>query len=180
VFVLAGVLLIPLELLMLVAGVYYGVLHGGAVALAGSLATALIGYAAGRAIGPAALTNWISRRSYRSIRQLSMRGLVGFIVLRLASVASAGSIHLLSGAGRVAFWTYLVGTIIGLAPVIVAITGLGSLLRRTLLNPTLSNGLTTIGAAVLLIALLSGLRAILLVRQFASTVSSHRDRAEFG
>ena len=102
------------------------------------------------------------------------------VVLRLASVASAGSIHLLCGAGRVPFATYMAGTVIGLAPAIAALSGLGGLLRHTLLNPSVSNGLTTIGAAVLLFALASGLRAFLLIRQFAPAVSSHRDRAEFG
>jgi uncharacterized membrane protein YdjX (TVP38/TMEM64 family) len=180
VFVLGGVLLIPLEFLALAAGVYFGAVRGAGVALAGSVAAAVIGYLAGRAIGPAGLTKWISGRSYRSVRQLNARGLAGVIVLRLASVASAGSIHLLSGAGRVPFAIYMIGTAIGLAPVVAALGGLGGLLRRTLSSPTLSNGLTTIAAAVLLIAATSGLRAILLFLRFASAVSSQRDRAEFG
>ena len=102
------------------------------------------------------------------------------IVLRLASVASAGSIHLVCGAGRVPFAAYMAGTVIGLAPAIVALSWLGGLLRHTLLNPSVSNGFTTIGAAVLLFALASGLRAFLLIRQFAPAMSGHRGRAEFG
>jgi hypothetical protein len=105
---------------------------------------------------------------------------MGLVVLRLASVASAGSIHLLSGAGRVPFATHMAATAISLAPTIAALSGLGGLLRHTLLNPSVSNGFATIGAAVLLFALASGLRAFLLVRQFASAVSGHRERAEFG
>jgi uncharacterized membrane protein YdjX (TVP38/TMEM64 family) len=101
-------------------------------------------------------------------------------VLRLASVASAGAIHMLSGAGRVRFASYLTGTVLALGPTVVVLSVLGGSLRRTLLNPTVANGLVTIGAAVLLFALVSGLRAVLLVRQFAPAVSSHRTRAEFG
>jgi phospholipase D1/2 len=180
VFVLAGLVLIPLELLAIAAGVCLGALRGGGVALIGSLAAAVIGYVAGRAIGATGLTHWISRRSYRSVRQLSARGVTGLVVLRLASVASAGAIHLLCGAGRVPIATYMAATTISLAPTIAALSGLGGLLRHTLLNPSVSNAFTTIGAAVLLLALASGLRAFLLVRQFASAVSSHRERAEFG
>jgi phosphatidylserine/phosphatidylglycerophosphate/cardiolipin synthase-like enzyme/uncharacterized membrane protein YdjX (TVP38/TMEM64 family) len=180
VFVLAGLLLIPLELLAIAAGIAFGALRGGFVALIGSLAAAVIGYVAGRAIGATGLTHWISRRSYRSVRQLSARGVGGLVVLRLASVASAGSIHLLCGAGRVPFATYVAGTVIGLAPAIAALSGLGGLLRHTFLNPSVSNGFITIGAAVLLFALASGLRTVLLIRQFAPAVSSHRERAEFG
>jgi len=105
---------------------------------------------------------------------------MGVIVLRLASVASAGSIHLICGAGRVPFASYMAGTAIGLAPSIVALAGLGGLLRRTFLNPSVSNGLMTIGVAVILFAMASGLRAFLLVRQFAPAVSRHSGQAEFG
>jgi phosphatidylserine/phosphatidylglycerophosphate/cardiolipin synthase-like enzyme/uncharacterized membrane protein YdjX (TVP38/TMEM64 family) len=179
-FVLAGILLVPLELLTIAAAVCFGPVRGGIVALIGSLVAAIIGYFAGRAIGAAGLTKWISPRSYRSVRQLSARGVVAVVLLRLASVASAGAIHMLSGAGRVPFARYLTGTVIALAPTVAVLSALGGLLRRTLLNPTVANGLITIGAAVLLFALVSSLRAVLLVRQFAPAVSSHRTRAEFG
>ena len=179
-FVLAGLLLVPLELLAIAAGVCFGTIRGGLVGLIGSLAAAIIGYLAGQAIGVEGLRRWISRRSYRSIRQLSARGIGGLVMLRLANVASAGAIHLLCGAERVPFATYLTGTIIGLTPSIVALCGLGGLLRQTLLNPSVSNGFATIGAALLLIVVASGLRTFLLIRQFAPAVSSHRSRAEFG
>ena len=93
------------------------------------------------------------------------------IALRLANVASAGAIHLLCGAGRIPFSTFVTGTIIAAAPAIAALSGLGSLLRHTLLNPTVSNGLATIGAAVLLVAFVAGVRALVLIRQFAAAVS---------
>ena len=161
-FVLANLALIPLELVAIAAGVLFGALRGSLVALLGSLVAAAIGYVAGRAIGPAGLTRWMSRRSYRSARQLGAQGVVGVIVLRLASVASAGSVHLLCGAGRVPFAAYMAGTVIGLTPAIAALSGLGGLLRHTLLHPSVSNGAITIGAAVLLIGVAAGLRTFLL------------------
>ena len=179
-FVLAGILLMPLELLAIAAGVFFGARDGAFVALVGAFVAAGIGYVAGRAIGVDGLTHWISRRSYRSVRQLSARGVIGLVVLRVASVASAGSIHLLSGASRVPFATFMTGTMIGLVPAVAALTGLGALLRHTLLNPSVWNGLATIGAAVLLLVVVSGLRTFLLLRQFAPAVSNHRGHAEFG
>jgi len=179
-FVAAALLLVPLEVLAVAAGVCFGALRGGVVGLIGLLTTAVVGYVAGRAIGAEGLTQWISRRSYRSIRQVSARGVSGVVVLRLASVASAGSIHLMCGAARVPFVTYMTGTIIGVVPVVAALSWLGGVLRQTLLHPSFSNGLATIGAAVLLFVLASGLRTFLLIRQFAPAVSSHRGRAEFG
>ena len=90
------------------------------------------------------------------------------------------SIHLLSGAGRVPFATYMAGTVIGLIPMIAVLSGLGGLLRQTLLNPSRSNVLIAIGASTILFVVASGLRTFLLIRQFAPAISSHRGRAEFG
>ncbi len=179
-FVALGALLVPLEVLAIVAGAAFGALRGGLVAVLGSLALAAVGYAAGRARGPAGVARWMSRRSYRSARQLGRRGVAGIVVLRLASVASAGSIHLLCGAGRIPFATYLAGTLIGLAPVIVALSGLGGVLRSALLRPSVETAMIGIGAAVLLGVLAAGLRTFLLVRQFSPSMSGQRNRAEFG
>jgi uncharacterized membrane protein YdjX (TVP38/TMEM64 family) len=180
VFLSAGLMLVPLELLVIAAGVLFGGIRGGLVALIGSFAAAIVGYVAGRTIGAAGLRQWISRRSYRSSRQLGAHGVRGMLVLRLSSVASAGAIHLLGGAVRMPFAAYLVGTALGLAPAIAALSWLGGLLRQALLTPSVRNGLIAIGAGVLLIALAAALRALLLIRQFAPSMSRHRDRAEFG
>ena len=180
VFVVAGLLLVPMELLAITAGVVFGAVPGSLVGVTGSLVSAIAGYTAGRAIGAARLPRWMSRRSYRSGRQVGARGLMGVVALRLASVASAGAINLLSGAWRIPFATYVTGTVIGLLPAMVALAGLGALLRQTFLQPSIWNGVITIGAGMLLIVLAGGLRTFLLIRQFAPSMSSHRDRAEFG
>ena len=179
-FVLAGMLLVPLELLTIAAAVAFGASRGGIVAAVGSVALAVIGYLAGRAIGAAGVARWVSPRSYRSVRQLGARGAIGVLVLRMSSVASTGAIGLLCGAGRVPFTAYLAGTIIGMVPVIMALSALGGVFRNALLDPSLSNALATLAVAVLLIVLAAAMRTLLLIRQFAPSVAMHRDRAEFG
>jgi phospholipase D1/2 len=180
VFLLANLVMIPVELMAVAAGVLFGSIRGGVVALIGSLGAAVIGYVAGRAMGPQGITRWMTRRSYQSGRQLGARGVIGVLVLRVASVASTASIHLLCGAGRVPFTTYMIGTVIGFVPAIAALSALGGLFRHTLLHPSVTSGAVTIGAALLLIACAAGLRTFLLMRQFAPSVSKHRRQAEWG
>jgi uncharacterized membrane protein YdjX (TVP38/TMEM64 family) len=122
----------------------------------------------------------MSRQSYRSARQLGARGVMGVMILRLASVATSGSIDLLCGAGRVPFATYFAGTLLAFVPAVAALGGLGALLRRTILEPTTTHVLVTIGAAIVLTAAAAVLRTLLLIRQFAPSVSHQRARAEFG
>ncbi|HEY7450324.1 MAG TPA: VTT domain-containing protein, partial [Vicinamibacterales bacterium] len=179
-FVLGSLMLIPLELMVIAAGILFGALQGGIIVLIGSLAAAVIGYIVGRTVGVGGIVRWMSWRSYRSARQLGARGVIGVAMLRLASVASATSIHLLCGAGRVPFAAYMTGTAISLIPTLAALIVLGTLLRHTLLYPSVSNGLITIGTAVILVCVAAGLRTFLLARQFAPSVASHRNRAEFG
>jgi phospholipase D1/2 len=176
----AGLVFVPLELMAIAAGVLLGAPRGAAAALLGALIGAGLGYVLGRQIGARRLPRWMSRRSYRSARQLGARGVMGVLVLRLASVATSGSIHLLCGAGRVPFSTFMIGTLLAFVPAIAALAGLGSLLRQTLLNPTTSNLVLTIVAAIFLTAAAAILRTLLLIRQFAPSVSSQRARAEFG
>jgi uncharacterized membrane protein YdjX (TVP38/TMEM64 family) len=180
VFLVSGFVMMPLEILVVGSGVVFGAVRGGLLAFAGSFAAAVIGYAAGRAIGPAAIGRWMSRRSYRSGRQVARRGIVGVAALRLTSVASAGAINLLCGADRVPFGQYIAGTAIGLGPAIPVLCGFGALAGRTLLEPTLARAALTLGAGLLLGALALGLRTILLLRQFSPSLSQHRKRAEFG
>lgn len=180
VFMLATLALVPLEVAALGAGLIFGAPQGAVVALAGSLVAAAIGYAAGRAIGGEGLTRWVSRRAYRSGRQLSGHGVIGIVVLRLASVANAGSIHLLCGAGHVPFGAYMIGTLIGLSPVLAVLTLVGALIRLTVLDPSLVNAAITIAATVLFSAVAAAVRTVVLTRQFAPSVSKQRARAQFG
>ncbi|HET9368912.1 MAG TPA: VTT domain-containing protein [Vicinamibacterales bacterium] len=179
-FVIGGVSMIPIELLAILSGVAFGALSGSAVAFSGALVAAAIAYLLGRVFGAATAARWMSRRSYRSARQMGRQGLAGMVVLRLASLASNASVGMLAGAGRVSFGTYLLGTAIGLAPVTVVLAGFGALLGRTIGQPSIANGLVTIGAGLALIALAFAVRTLLLIRQFAPTLSRHRERAEFG
>ena len=180
VMLVANFVLFSPSWMAIVTGIVLGALRGGVVALLGSLVIAAVGYLAGRALGPARLPHWMSRRAYRSARQLGAQGVIGVTRLRLASIASAGSIHLICGASRVPFSTYMTGTLIGLAPATFAFAGLGTLLYRTLLHPSVSNALITIAAALLLVAAVALSRTFVLIRRFGASVASHRTRAEFG
>ena len=180
IFLVAAVLLIPLELLAIAAGVLLGAVPGGTVALIGSLAATVIGYAAGRALGPARITRWVSPRSYRSIRQWGAQRVGDAVMLRLSAVASAGSVHLISGAGRLPFGAYLAGSAIALIPTIAAFTGLGALWQEAVLRPSVARISGTAAATIVLAAAAVALRAFLLIRRFAPSLSRQRERAEFG
>jgi phospholipase D1/2 len=179
-FVVCAWLLVPVELLVLAAAVVFGPVRGAAVSAIGSLGAAVSGYIAGRALGPSVVMRWLGPRTYRIGRQLVAPGPTAVAAMRLATIATATSVHLLCGAGKVRFRDYLAGSLAGLVPPVVALSLLGGLLRSTLLEPTIWNGLLTIGFALVLAAATFAIRTSLLIRQFAPVTASHRSRAEFG
>jgi uncharacterized membrane protein YdjX (TVP38/TMEM64 family) len=176
----AHLALVPLELLAVLAGAAFGSGVGGGTALAGGWLGAAVGYVAGRALGPGRLMSSMSRRAYRSSRQLGADGALGVAVLRLMSIASALSINLVCGAARVPVGAYLLGSAAGLAPPMFVLAGVGSLLGTAFREPGWVNGLTAaagvLGACVLAFAV----RALLAARQFSPTLRRHRAQAEFG
>lgn len=178
-FVLAGLLLVPVEILALASVAAFGVPQGVVVASIGAFAVAVLGYSAGRALGPR-VVNWMRRRSYRSIRQLGVQSPIGVAVLHLSTTASAGAIHLLCGAARMPLGRFLLGTVMGLAPAIAALAGAGLVLRSALLEPSTGRVFAAIGAAMLVVILAGLARAVLLLKRFAPSISVHRERAEFG
>ena len=150
------------------------------VALTGSLVAAVVGYVAGRAIGPARLPRWMSRRSYRSISQLECARRGGRDRAASGGVASAGAIHLLCGAGRVPFAAYMAGTALASRRRSPRSAGWAGCCGTRFCNPSISNGLIDHWRGRAPVRVASGLRAFLLIRQFAPSVSGHRGRAEFG
>ena len=180
VFVLAAVLLVPVELLLVVSGLLFGFVGGGLAGFAGSLGAAIAGYIAGRMMGPAKVRDWMSLPAYRTGRQLIARNPVAVALLHFAGFVPAWSAHLICGASRIAVRHYLPGAVAGLLPAIVTLAGLGALLRETLLDPSLEHGLISMGAAAALIGVTAAVRTFLLVRRFAPGLSLHRRRAEFG
>jgi len=107
-------------------------------------------------------------------------GVKGVALLRVSALMTAGATHLLCGAGRVPFGSYMAGTVIGLLPSLAVLTAIGTLLRWTLLDPSLWNGLVAIGGVLVASILVFGLRAVLVIRQFTPAHAGQRQRAEFG
>jgi phosphatidylserine/phosphatidylglycerophosphate/cardiolipin synthase-like enzyme/uncharacterized membrane protein YdjX (TVP38/TMEM64 family) len=180
VVVVGQVVFVPLEVLAILCGVAFGASFGAGVAFTGACIGAVVGYAVGRIVGPRHLASWMSRRAYRSVRQLGAHGIVGVAVLRLASMASGLSVHLVCGATRVPVAAYLVGSAAGLAPPMLVLAGVGGLFRNAFLHPSWSSGLAAAAGVLAASALAVGVRALLVARQFSPTLRRHRQRAEFG
>jgi len=150
------------------------------VGFAGAIVGAASGYAAGWLLGPDRLARFMTRRAWRSLRQVGADGVRGIAALQLSSVANSGAVQLFCGARRVGVAAYLLGSLLALVPQVIAFGGFGALLRQTILQPSPGKRLATLAAVLALLALAALLRSFLLARRFGPAVAEHRSQAEFG
>jgi uncharacterized membrane protein YdjX (TVP38/TMEM64 family) len=81
---------------------------------------------------------------------MERKGLIAVTILRLMPIAPFPIVNLVMGAMRVKLWHFVVGTIIGMMPGMLAATILSEQLAAALEDPTRVN-FWLIGAAVLVI-----------------------------
>jgi phospholipase D1/2 len=124
IFVLAGLVMVPLTLMIAVTAVVFGPLEGAALALAGAMCSASVGYAIGRSLGRNALRRIAGKRLGDLSRRLAKRGLIAMLVVRLLPVAPYTVINLVAGASSIGWRDYLIGTALGLFPGLLMITAL--------------------------------------------------------
>jgi phosphatidylserine/phosphatidylglycerophosphate/cardiolipin synthase-like enzyme/uncharacterized membrane protein YdjX (TVP38/TMEM64 family) len=122
VFIVAGLMVFPITLLIITTGLAFGAYYGFAYALLGAEFSALITYAIGQHLGHSTIRNlshrWVSRVS----RRLARQGLLAIITLRVVPVAPFTIINLVAGASHIRFRDFAFGTLLGMAPGVLALT----------------------------------------------------------
>ena len=148
VFLVGSLIVFPVSALIAATGIALGPIEGLLWALIGSLIAATVTYALARILPDEVLDDWIGPW----IRKLGMRfersGIVSVMVARNIPIAPFTLINVVAGAASIRFRDYLIGTILGMGPIIAALTVLGDRLRGVLESPTLINVLLLILAIV--------------------------------
>ncbi len=135
VFVIGGIFFFPLTLLVLQSGLLFSPVVAVGVSIVGSLSSASLSFFVGRAVGGKVVARLIGREQLRAVAALEARGIWAIAALRLAPVAPFTLVNLAAGAARVRFSTFILGTMMGMLPGILALTligqGLLSLLQKS-------------------------------------------------
>jgi len=136
--------IIPSKIMMVVSVMAYGPVLGAALAWAGLVGTAIVGYWAGRAFGPVTVERWLGEKQHRKVMEfLDRYGFWAVVISRAVPFLSNDAISLGAGLLEMGWRKYLVATMLGLLPTILLIAWLGADYER------LRTGLILIGALVL-------------------------------
>jgi len=166
-YVIAGLLVVPLTLLIAATGVVFGPVLGAVYALAGSLLSAAVVYAIGRKVGRPTVRRLAGARLNAISRKLARRGLLAVVLVRIVPVAPYSVVNLVAGASQIRLADFLLGTLIGLLPGVLGTVVFVDRILATVRNP----GFVTFATLALVAGLLGGF-AVLLHRRLA-----RRDRA---
>ncbi|MGE0118364.1 MAG: VTT domain-containing protein [Dongiaceae bacterium] len=138
IFVLAGLVGLPVTALIAATAVTFGAWPGVAYSAAGAMASALVTYALGSWIGAGALRRLIGPRLSRIRRGIARQGILAITSIRLVPIAPFTLVNLVAGALRIPPVDYIVGTALGLAPGLLAMSLLGDQIFEIFSDPSLS------------------------------------------
>jgi phospholipase D1/2 len=126
-------------------------------ATGGVTLSAALTYAIGRRMGHDALRRMAGSRLERISQRLGRHGLLAMIAIRVIPVAPFSIVNMAAGASHISFRHFMLGTVIGMTPGIVATVVFADQLSATLRHPGVESfallGLAAaaaIGAAVYL------------------------------
>jgi phosphatidylserine/phosphatidylglycerophosphate/cardiolipin synthase-like enzyme/uncharacterized membrane protein YdjX (TVP38/TMEM64 family) len=134
-FALAGLIAIPLTLLVVTVAIGFGAWPGSIYAIAGSLLSAILGYLVGQWLGRRSVSKMAGSKLNRLSQRLANHGVMAIITVRIIPVAPFTLINLVAGASHIKLKDFILGTLFGMLPGILAITVFANSLVRVVQDP---------------------------------------------
>jgi phosphatidylserine/phosphatidylglycerophosphate/cardiolipin synthase-like enzyme/uncharacterized membrane protein YdjX (TVP38/TMEM64 family) len=135
-YVLAGLLVVPLTLMIAATGAVFGPVLGTVYALGGALLSAFVTYTIGRRIGRETVRRLAGERLNAISRKLAERGLLAVVLVRLVPIAPYSVVNVVAGASHIGLRDFLLGTLIGLLPGVLGIVVFVDRLIDSILHPS--------------------------------------------
>lgn len=134
-FSLLGLAMVPVLLLIAATGAVFGPFFGPLYAMAGSLASASIGFAIGRWTGLGRIERVGGTRVTRIMQSLERNGTLAVFLLRKIPAPFLVA-NIVAGASRVSYRDFVVGTVLGMTVAVVALAGFGYQLTNIVRSPS--------------------------------------------
>jgi phospholipase D1/2 len=129
-FLVAGVAWFPMSILVLACELAFGPIVGSLVSVAGTLASALLGYFTGRWLGRGPVRLLAGRTINRISRQLASHGVLAIAAARLLPFIPFSHVSITAGATHVRPLDFVVGSLLGTLPGILTAALLADVIVR--------------------------------------------------
>ncbi len=158
VYVVAGLLVVPVTLLIVATVLAFGPWWGMAYALTGSELSALVSFGLGSVLGRGRVSRFAGSRVNRISRALSNRGILTIITLRIVPVAPFSVINVIAGVSDIRLRDFAIGSLIGMLPGVLAMSLLTDRVVASIREPSAASIVAVIGVGILAVLALFGIR----------------------
>lgn len=138
-FVVGGLVVFPVLVLIAATAAALGPWLGFVTAMAGVLLSAFILFAIGRVLGRERLQHLLGRRAARIQERIVGKGVLAVVVIRMIPIAPFSLVNVVAGASTLPLRDFLVGTLLGMMPGILAMAVLGAQIADLARNASWSN-----------------------------------------
>jgi phosphatidylserine/phosphatidylglycerophosphate/cardiolipin synthase-like enzyme/uncharacterized membrane protein YdjX (TVP38/TMEM64 family) len=146
-FVVGGLVLFPVTVLIAVTAAALGPWLGIGSATIGVLASASLLYGIGHAVGIATVQRLLGPRLRRIQRRIIGNGIISVALARMLPLAPFSLVNLAAGASGLRYFDFIIGTVLGMAPGLVAMSIFGTQIADILHQPSWS-GVVMLACAV--------------------------------
>jgi phospholipase D1/2 len=150
-YVVAGLLMVPVMLLIAVTGIVFGAVWGMAYAVVGTMLSASLTYGIGMWLGRDTVRRMLGARVNRLSRRIAKRGIIAMTVIRMLPIAPFSIVNIVAGASHIRFRDYMIGTFLGMAPGIFVTVTFVHNLAEAVRNPSIGTLSILAGVVALLI-----------------------------
>ena len=138
-FVVGGLVVFPVLVLIAATAAALGPWLGFATAMAGVLLSAFILFVIGRVLGRERLQHLLGRRAARIQERVVGKGILAVVVIRMIPIAPFSLVNVVAGASTLPLRDFLVGTLLGMMPGILAMAVLGAQIADLARNASWNN-----------------------------------------
>jgi uncharacterized membrane protein YdjX (TVP38/TMEM64 family) len=161
-FTIGGLVMFPVTVLILVTALTFGPVSAFFYSLLGSVCSGALTFGLGRILGRETVRKLSKGRLNRLSRLLSRRGMLAVTAVRIIPIAPFTVVNLAAGATHIRFTDFLLGTLAGMTPGVLAITIFEKGLESAIREPQAKNFI------ILLFILLSIWVVVWLLRRWIS------------
>jgi uncharacterized membrane protein YdjX (TVP38/TMEM64 family) len=113
---IAGLMFIPVNILILATASIYGGLQAFIYATLGSIFNAALSYWVGYFLGKRTIQKIFSEQVRGLAHKMEEKGILPIIIIRLLPIAPYTMVNFIAGAFKISFKNYLLGTFLGMIP----------------------------------------------------------------
>jgi uncharacterized membrane protein YdjX (TVP38/TMEM64 family) len=136
-YLLASLVAFPITLVVVATALLFGPVEGFVYALSGSLLGAVATFWIGHFLGRGTVRRLAGTRLDALSRRLGRRGLLAVMAVRMIPVAPFTVVNVVAGASHIRLRDFLAGTVLGMAPGILAVIVFSDRIRAAVYAPSL-------------------------------------------